>query len=262
MTAGGGLYSDPSIYDILHTPGTARELDVLESIALRYGPSTAADPLPWLEPACGTGRLLRLAARRGRRVIGFDAHTGMLAYARQTIRRRSLARRARLFRADLADFGPRLELGSVSFAFIPFNSIRHLPDDAALDAHVEQIAHVLRPGGLYAVGISLSDYDRDRPEEDVWQVARGRCRVTWVLNYLPPDRKTRREQVLSHLVIRRPTGTEHRDAAYPLRSYSARQWSAAVRRSPLSTVASLDDGGRPRRDRSLNYQLEILGRTK
>ena len=60
------LYDDPAVYDILHTPGTAREIDVLEFIEATCGQPGGR----WYEPACGTGRYLRVAAGRGRRVGG------------------------------------------------------------------------------------------------------------------------------------------------------------------------------------------------
>src|SRR5512140_1066353 len=87
------LYADPLVYDILATPGTARELNVLQRIASRWveGANAGREPRRWLEPACGTGRYLRLAAARGLRVTGFDASPAMVGYARATLARRGLS---------------------------------------------------------------------------------------------------------------------------------------------------------------------------
>jgi len=280
------LYADPLVYDVLVTPGTARELDVLERIARRWagrerpaaggrGPeggrgrardrARSAAPQRWLEPACGTGRYVRLIAARGRRVTGFDASPAMVAYARDTLRRRRLSGRAEVYVADLADFAGRLPPGardrSFDFAYIPDNSIRHLDGDRAVLAHFGQVARALRPGGAYAVGLSLSRYGEEPPDEDVWTGTRGRCRVRQIINYLPPDGDgpgARRERVIVHLVIERPRGPEHVDAAYDLRRWDERQWDALVRRSDLRRVASLDAGGRPLDGRRVPYQWEIL----
>jgi SAM-dependent methyltransferase len=265
------LYADPVVYDILTTPGTARELDVLQRIARRWvAPAQAGNgggrvdaaggrlPERWLEPACGTGRYLRLAAARGLLVTGFDASPAMVAYAHRSLKRRRLDRRAAVFAADLADFADRVRAGSFDFAYIPDNSLRHLPGERAALAHFAQIARVLRPGGAYAVGLSLSRYGQEPPDEDVWSGTRGRCRVSQVVNYLPPGPGSRRERVIVHLVIERPGGEEHVDAAYDLHCWDEGQWGGLVGRSALRRVASLDARGRPVEGRVLPYQFEIL----
>lgn len=258
------LYADPAVYDILHAPGTAAEVDALERVerALAAGRPLRADRL-WLEPACGTGRYLRVAAGRGRRIAGYDGSEDMLAYAR-----RRLPSRARLYRADFRD-GPAgaqragVRPATVDFAFNPVNSLRHLESDADMLAHFAGTAALLRPGAVYVVGISLTDYGWLEPEEDVWVGARGRCRVTQVVNYLPPEPGTaraRRESVISHLTVSRPRGDEHRDDAYDLRTYDTGQWRRLVRRSALEHAGSFDGWGRPLGRRSLPYQLEALRR--
>ena len=196
-----GLYADPVLYDILYTPGTAGEVDALERVERRFASCRLPARRLWLEPACGTGRYLRVAAGRGRRCLGFDLDEGQLAYARGR-RLRGRGPRPRYFQADMTDFmaAGGLEPGSVDFAFNPVNSLRHLPDDGALLAHFGQMARALKPGALYVVGISLTDYDWLMPEEDLWEGRRGACQVSQLVNYLPPEPGThldRVERVLS-----------------------------------------------------------------
>jgi SAM-dependent methyltransferase len=266
-----GLYGDPSVYDVLAAPGTARDLDLLQRIARRWCSPPARRPAPpgrpathpsplWLEPACGTGRFVRLAARRGIRAVGFDREPGMVAYAQASLRRRGLDRRARVCLADLSDFreAARISPAAIDFAFVLDNTLRLLPDDAGVLAHFAQIAAVLRGGGVYAVGISLRG-EQEPPDEDLWQGRRGRCRVTQVVNYLPPPRRTaRREWVVSHVTISRPRGQEHRDDLFALRSYTPRQWVNLLERSALQRVASLDGRGRPLAAGLPPYQIELL----
>ncbi|MBK7403044.1 MAG: class I SAM-dependent methyltransferase [Phycisphaerales bacterium] len=79
-----GLYDDPEIYDILHAPGTRAEVDGLEAIEGRYvDRSRCGGARRWLEPACGSGRYIREAARRGIEAVGFDLSPGMIEYARR-----------------------------------------------------------------------------------------------------------------------------------------------------------------------------------
>lgn len=257
-----GLYADPVVYDILYTPGTAAEVDALERIERRF---TERPPNPdrlWFEPACGTGRYLRVATRRGRRIAGFDRDVGQLDYAR----RRLTCPPGHLFKAEMTDFAAAFAAAGLAsddmvFAFNPVNSLRHLTNDDALVRHLRQMTEVAAPGALYIVGLSLVDYDWLFTEEDVWTATRGRCRVTQVVNYLPPEPRTpraRRESVISHLTVTRPRGQEHFDDSYDLHCLDQQQWRRVLRRAEVAHVASCDGTGRPIVDRILPYQFEVL----
>ena len=253
------VYAAAVAMDILATPGTAAEVDVLERLHRDLG--TARPHATALEPGCGTGRNLRVLAGRGWRAIGYDLEAVAIEYARRSLVHRGLERRARAFTADMA--APRIDVpdGSIDLAFIPDNSLRHLLSDRAVRGHLAGVARTLRPGGIYVVGLSLVPPGGEPPEEDVWTAVRGRCRVTQVLNYLPPGRggvRARRERVLSHLMIERPRGVEHVDAIYDLRTYTEPQWMKLLAGSDLRRVAVLDRNGRPRGERGLPYQLEVL----
>lgn len=253
-----GFYDDPTIYDILHSPGTGEEVDVLERLARRHLPE--GENGLWLEPACGSGRFLRVLARRGRRVAGFDLSPVMIRYARRRLREAGLEDRARLRVADMISFASEFSPQSVSLAFNTINTIRHLPDDESFRAHFEQMARVLRPDGIYVVGMSLSAYDLEEASEDTWEGARGACRVRQIVQYLPPDRRERVEEVYSHLSITRPKGTETRDDRYGLRAYNRRQWRKLLLGSSLEVVEVTSDRGEPMQDHDGNYFLYLLRR--
>lgn len=264
-----GIYDDPLVWDILNSPGTAAEASMLERLALRFGAARNRRRLVFLEPACGTGRYLRVLARRGHRVVGFDSSPTMIAYAR---RRLSSAPRGRwrLFEADLERFAGRMPSRSVDLAFNLHNSIRHLASDRAVRFHLRDIARVLRPGGIYALGISLSEYGRELPEEDTWTGRRGRTTVHQLVQYLPPGTAPprlaarraagRTEWVVSHLALERPSGVEHRDAVYPLRCYDAGEWRRLLARSPLQHVATVNGFGDPIAARATPYAIDLLQR--
>lgn len=267
-----GLYHDPALYDILYGPDTWREVDALERIERRVTGRRRSELRPdrlWFEPACGSGRYLRVAAGRGRRSAGFDLSEDMLAYATQR-RLRPGASAPRYFRADMADFleaaaRAQVRPGSVDFAFNPVNSIRHLESDRRLLAHLEQMARILRPGAPYVVGISLTDYGFLLEEEDLWTAARGSCRVSQLVNYLPAEPGTERarsEQVVSHLTVERPGGVEHLDHTYSLRTYDRDQWRRILRKSPLNWAGTYDARGRLTGDGPHAYQYEVLVRPR
>jgi len=260
-----GLYADPMVYDILYTPGTAGEVTAFERLEKQFAPGRLLkDPL-WFEPACGTGRYLRVVQGRRRRIAGFDRDEGQLNYARGRLKVPPGA----LFQADMTDFSAAarksgLKPSSVDFAFNPVNSIRHLGSDRVMLAHLEQIADFLKPGAVYVVGLSLIDYGNLVPEEDLWHTARGPCKVSQLVNYLPPEpgtAKGRLEQVISHLTVVRPNRTEPFDDTYDLRTYDKKQWRDLIRKSRLDHVVSFDAFAKPRAGRVLGYQLEVLRKT-
>ncbi len=263
-----GLYADAMIYDILHTPGTASELDALERIAARSVRTSPAqsksDQQSWLEPACGSGRCVRLAASRGTPCVGFDLDEGMIAYANDRLARTDAEVDASAVVADMrtcVDDGAIPE-ATFDFAFNTINSFRHLMSDRDAIAHLEQIARALRPGGVYAVGLSTTAFGLEFPSEDVWHAARGSVSITQTVQYIPPTGKTggaRAERVLSHLMIERPSGIEHRDSTYALRAYSLDQWLALIAESPLGLIEVTDDAGHPCDPGESGYRIYILG---
>jgi len=184
----------------------------------------------------------------------------MIRYARKRMRTTDDGDEALLRVADMTGFAEHFPAEGVALAFNTINTIRHLPDDEDFLAHFGEMARVLRPDGIYVVGISLSAYELEEPSEDVWRGARGRCEVRQVVQYLPADRQGRMEQVLSHLAITRPGGVETRDDSYGLRAFNRKQWRALVRRSPLSIVEVTSDRGEAMQDHDGNYFLYVLRR--
>lgn len=252
-------YANPAIYDILHTPGTAEDVDVLEGIATRFDAPGGARRR-WLEPACGSGRYLRVLASRGHRATGIDRDPGMLAYARRSLSTRGLARRVKLVEAEMTAFADAVGDATHDVAFNPVNSIRHLMSAAEVRRHLVETARVLKPGGLYLVGISLSLYGEEDPSEDEWLGRRGSCTVRQLVQYLPPERDTRQETVISHIEVERPGGIEVLDSTYLLRSYDARQWAATWRDTGFERMGAVTDKGVDVPDFPVNYQIEVLRR--
>lgn len=255
MESGGGLYQAPLYYDVVNTPGTAPETAALIRLARRFAARSGPGSI-WLEPACGTGRYLRHLQRRGRRVRGYDAQPAMLEFAAAR-----LDNDAGLATAAFTTPAEKLrDFGHADVAFCPVNSLRHLHTDRDVIAHFEQIAALLADGGVYIVGLDLHVAER-QPDEDVWHARRGGLAITQVVQYLPPDPGSRREHVVVELLATRPRGQEHLSFAYDLRTYTERQWTALLARSPLRRLATANANGRPVNGAArLPYQLEVLAR--
>jgi SAM-dependent methyltransferase len=237
-------------------------------MARRYISTGRRRPV-WLEPACGTGRCLRVAAGRGHRVIGFDRSPELLAYARRRLARHG--RRVRLLVADMESFAAGVGRRSVDFAFNPGNTIRHLATDAGLARHLAEMKQVLLPGGIYAIGLSLSRRG-EAITEDFWSGTRGRCRVDLLATYIPPgaldpadpdsghSSRGRWEEVLHHVTVTRPQGITHHDSRDRLRCYDRRQWERIVDRSGFQRAAVTDLSGSPVEPGVFDYEWHLLRR--
>ena len=259
------LYADALVYDVLHGPGTAEEADAIERIAARF---TEKDPgtLAYLEPACGTARILRTLARRGRRVAGFDLSEDMIAFARERLAAIASEDRARAFVADMTEFANELGPGTIDCAFCTINTIRHLPDDESMRACLGEVARTLTPRGVFVVGLNLSDWRVEGESEDPWDARRGSMRVHQIVQYLPPSdaqsARRRLERVISHVTVETPSRVVHDDCAYDLRCYSEAQWQELLEKSALAEVGVVDERANDIEAPAPTYALRVLARRK
>jgi len=253
---GEDWYDHPKWYDILHARGTAAEVTGVEAIAERFAGWDREDRyLNLLEPACGTGRHLRVAARRGHRCWGIDLSEPMLEFAREKLREAGL--KATLVHLDMASFTTgELGLGreriDVALCFI--NSVRHLPTDEAMVGHLRSVKRVLSRDGVYAVGLGLAAYGCEQESEDVWKGSRGRCSVTQMVQYLPPPNRViqdrgseiepqRNERVISQLAVAMPSREVFISHRFSLRTYDAGEWGAVLKRAGMRVVGLVDEFG-------------------
>src|SRR5437016_12020090 len=116
-------YDYPQYYDIAFQAYTWREADFIEAACRKYCPFAARR---FLEPACGSGRLITELAIRGYEVAGFDLSRPALCYVRRQLTRRRL--RAKTFAAEMSDF--RLHQ-SADAAYCVINTFRHLLTEQA-----------------------------------------------------------------------------------------------------------------------------------
>ncbi len=225
------FYDCPQWYDIVHAAGTAAEVTQLERLNRKFGTGGRR----WLEPACGTGRFLRVLARRGYKPVGYDANPMMLDYARRRLRSHNL--RAQLCEGDMAAF---MRPGAFDLAFNLINTFRHLLEPLEAVAHLNCIAQSLRPGGVYVLGIDLVDYDDPQPGEETWIARRGRCQVRHIMFNIPPEPHLRRERIINHLIVDKPSGRETYHSHYDLQSYNLAEWLYLLDESELQCVAAFD----------------------
>lgn len=286
-------YVHPEVYDAINTPGTAAEVSGLQDIASRFvlpeirsrkAARRAALGLTWLEPACGSGRYLRvLAARMAKaadrgtagRSIGLDREQAMLDFARCRIAKLTgrAADLVHLVRCDIRAFGPsRVPTASIDFAFCPHNSLRHLGTADDLLRHLRCIRRTLNPRGVYAVGIELNgpatrtdtgEQPAQFPSEAVYTARRSGKRFRQVFEYLPPPGPDDPfETVITWAEVERGPMTrpmrEEFASTYRLRAWTLREWHAMLDRAGLREIGVVDSHGRPLAEDRLLYAFRVV----
>lgn len=212
-------YETPRYYDIVFDPDTAEEADFLEATLRKHGRGRGNRVL---EPACGTGRLVAELARRGYDVVGFDDSPSMLAYAKRRVRHLSV----QLLRARLEEFRV---LGRFDLAYCLFGSFKYLLTDRDARRHLQIVARLLRRGGIYVLGLHLTDYADTSCTRERWVGERRGTRVVCNIQGWPADAMTRRERVRSRLVVEQNGIRKRIESEWEFRTYDLRQLRRLLR---------------------------------
>lgn len=229
------LYADPGLYDLVHAEGTDDEVWLLTRFAELHGCGVKTA----LEPACGTGRYLAGLLRRRWTVEGYDLSPGMLAYARRRLK--GWGRRVKLSRGEMSSYRPARRFGLI---FNALSTFRHLMTDREALAHLRLMAEALEPGGIFVLGLDLSRYGEDKPDEEVWECRQGGRRARHVVMSLPAEPGTRRERIINFVAARKGGRDGVLESTYDLRSYSAAELGALIEASPLRLEAVYAYDGR------------------
>ncbi len=257
-------YDTPLYYDIIFDDGTQQEADFLEAAFSKHGDGKGKR---LLEPACGSGRLALEMARRGWQVSGFDGNANMIAFAKQRID--ATGYKARLWEDWMQSFKlPKGEKGGFDMVHCLVSTFKYLrtEDDAA--ECLRRIAAALRPGGLFFLGLHLTDYEREVPEHERWVACRGPVKVVCNTRTWPADHQTRREELRTRLQIT-DRGRQHlQETRWQFRTYDAAQLKRLLRKAPeLELIECYDftyDLNEPRvlDDRYADVLLVLANRPK
>jgi len=204
-------YETPLYYDIIFDADTDREVDFLIAAQERYGLTRGRRAL---EPACGSGRLVAALARRGYNVSGFDLSPGMLRFARQRLSNQNLRGSVRKARMEAFTYRPQFDL-----AHCLVSTFKYLPTEKDARNHLRCIAKALKPGGIYVLGLHLSEYDIDASDTERWSATRDGVQVKCTIQGWPPDRETRTERVRSRMTVMRNNTTRRYESNWTFRTY-------------------------------------------
>jgi len=151
---------------------------------------------PVLELGSGTGRVTLPLARSGVRIVGIDRSAPMLERTLRRVRamrrqRRGRARVPRLTRGDIRalPFGSHI----FSMTLAPYGILQSLLSDRALGSTLDEVARVLRPGGLFGMDL-VPDVPRWGEYQDKVQM-RGRAAGGVHLTLIESVRQDRRRRL-------------------------------------------------------------------
>ncbi|MCP3144103.1 class I SAM-dependent methyltransferase [Pyxidicoccus xibeiensis] len=228
-------YEHPEYYEAIFGTDTVREADFLQALSARHGTGGRL----WLEPACGAGRLVEEAARRGLEVVGYDISEAMLRHARKRLTP-AQRRRVRLSQSRMETFfEPSLE-GRVDVAHNLVSTFRYLDSEAAAREHLIGTRRLLKPGGIYVLGFHLTDYERFKPEHERWVGQVGKDRVVCNTHEGLPDRRLRLSPMRNRLRITGPGKDWLIETTWYFRTYSGPQARKLFRDAGLRVAAAYD----------------------
>ncbi len=229
-------YDTPLYYDIIFDADTPTEADFLESLFARHAKTRGRSVL---ELACGSGRLLKSLAERGWSPAGFDLNPSMLAFARERLDAAGLD--AMLWQDRMESFRiPRKRYFALVHCLV--STFKYLLDEAGALACLARVAEVMKPGGIFVLGIHLSDPLRKTPSHERWVASRDGIEVTCNTRTWPAPHGTRREPMRSRLRVTLTNGEIHeQETNWEVRSYTAAQLKRLLRKSGAFTVLACHD---------------------
>ena len=230
-------YDTPRGYDLVFDEDTPQATDFLEEVDARHGNVKGVrGPRRVFEPACGSGRLVLEFARRGWRASGSDLSQPMLDYARERLDELGLT--ASLSLGDMADPRPR---GRFQLAHCLVSTFKYLLEERQARGNLRGVAQALHPGGLYVLGLHLTDYERTARHRERWVVERDGTRVVCNIQGWPADRRRRLERMRSRLVVWEQGDERRTETVWDFRTYDVRQLSRLLASVPeLEHVATYD----------------------
>lgn len=162
MTNQVNCYDVPQYWDLAFSDDTQLEAEFVAAAAKKYCEFPASR---FYEPGCGGGRLVVELASKGFDVTGVDQSLSAVEYANKSITDRNL--KANIIVGDM-----REPLADAEFdvAYCLVNTFRHLLTEEDARKHLESVAQMLRPGGLYIIGMHLLPPDADEEDEEDWSV--------------------------------------------------------------------------------------------
>ncbi len=240
-------YDTPLYYDIVFDEGTPQEADFLEAAFYKHSlPDASARSSSrrprLLEPACGSGRLALEMARRGWRVAGFDGNPRMIAFAQQRLAAAGLRPKPRLWEDWMQSFTlPEGVKGGFDLAHCLVSTFKYLRTEKDAAECLRRVAAALRPGGLFLLGLHLTDYLSGREEHERWVAKREGVEVICNTHTWPADAKARVEELRTRLKVTDAGRTHVQETRWQFRTYNAAQLKSLLKKVPELELVIVHD---------------------
>jgi SAM-dependent methyltransferase len=215
------IYNYPTLYDVLFSDSWKGEIKFLKTVLQRYCNKPTTGRI--FEPACGTGRLLWRLAKMGHKVVGLDLNPHAITFCNKRLRQHGLAESAILgdmTRFSLNDLGQKKTF-DLAFNFV--SSFLHLTTESAAASHLHAIADILKPNGIYLLGLHLLPQGNAVCSQEKCSARHGSLALQSRLSRLSLDRQQRIETVEFRIKAKTPKKCYEVVDVFPLRTYSLRQ---------------------------------------
>jgi len=243
----GSIYDYPNVYDVLFSDTCQAELAFLIAVFEYFGNGNVTSVF---EPASGSGRLLYQLAKLGYTVTGLDLNAKSIAFCNRRLRRCGFPASAHvgnMVSFSLADLGRKKKKFDAAFNLV--SSFLHLTTEADAQQHLHAVADVLKPGGIYLLGIHLKPKGKQHCLQESWSLRRGSLSVKSHLKSLSQDLKQRIEMIEVRIEAETPKKSYTIVDRFPFRIYTAKQFDdllAAVNRFDVLETYSFEyDVSRP-----------------
>jgi len=138
------IYRDPLYYEIAFSfINPAKQIDLFDSLIKKY---SKIKPSSFLDLGCGPSPQLLELAKRGHKCIGLDLCPNMLKYLSK--KAKDAGFKIETKKGDFTNFRLKKQ---VDFAMMMMGTIGYINSTEKLISHLEAVAKVLKPGGLYLI---------------------------------------------------------------------------------------------------------------
>ena len=218
----GNIYDYPNIYDVLFSDLCRSEIRFLIAVFERLN-KKRVDTL--FEPASGSGRLIYHLAKLGFDTTGLDINPHAVAFCNRRLRRHGFRESAivgNMASFSLADLGKTKKF-DIAFNFV--SSFLHLTTETDARRHLQSVADVLKPKGIYLLGLHLKPEGKPHCSQESWSLRRGSLAVKSRLQSLSQDTKKRIEKIEFQIEAETPTKRYSVVDRFPMRTYTAKQFN-------------------------------------
>ncbi|EMI45831.1 class I SAM-dependent methyltransferase [Rhodopirellula sp. SWK7] len=227
------IYDHPKYYDLVFGADVAAETKYILACEHMFG---SGEPGWYFEPACGTGRLMFALARKGLDVCGLDLNPKAVNFCNDRMKRKGYVESAickdmcDFSRADFAGIIPksRKKAGPVAVAFNTINSFRHVGSEKEAKSHFECMADIVRPRGLYLLGVHLTPTTVPPSETESWSARRGQLAINTHMWTVDRDKKKRLERFGIRFDVHTPSDSFRINDELRLRSYTPVQMQRLI----------------------------------